>query len=225
MREIPVEYLKRLIITWANTAILAGAKSVILGGDLNATWLATEAEGQCVLESWATEHCICNGPRLLAEHRGDTHITHPGSKDGKRASSWIDHLLHIGDYVHIDPLASFSSTGAEGAEVSDHRLLWTVYRTGGPITPVPTRPRNSKPHIELDLADKRVVEDYTKATRKYIARRPPDLSSSESAAQSLLALQNISPVVTAQINTRYGKDKKRLVYRFSADGNVACVST
>ena len=170
LRETPVEYLKRLIITWANTAILAGAKSVILGGDLNASWLATEAGGQRVLDNWASEHSLCNGPRLLAAHRGDTHITHPGSKDGKRASSWIDHLLHIGDHMHIDPIASFSSTGAEWAEVSDHRPLWAIYRTGSPITPVPTRPMNSKPRIELDLADKSQLSTGTSDVCHPLAR-------------------------------------------------------
>ena len=35
LRETLIEYLKRLIITWANIATLAGAKAVILGGDLN----------------------------------------------------------------------------------------------------------------------------------------------------------------------------------------------
>ena len=44
--------------------------------------------------------------------------------------------------------------------------------------------------------------------RKYILRRPPDLTSSAAAAESLLAMQNISPIVTAQLNKRYGKDKK-----------------
>ena len=74
LRETPIDYLKRLILTWANTAILAGAKAVILGGDLNATWLPSEAGGQRTLASWASEHSLSNGPRLLAEHRGDTHI-------------------------------------------------------------------------------------------------------------------------------------------------------
>jgi hypothetical protein len=58
LRESPIEYLKRLIITWANTAILAGVKSVILGGDLNATWLASEAGGQRVLDTWASIHSL-----------------------------------------------------------------------------------------------------------------------------------------------------------------------
>ena len=58
LRESPIEYLKRLIITWANTAILAGVQSVILGGDLNATWLASEAGGQRVLDTWASIHSL-----------------------------------------------------------------------------------------------------------------------------------------------------------------------
>ena len=207
LRESPVDYLKRLICTWTNTAVIAGARAVILGGDLNATWLATEAGGQRVLEQWATDAGFANGPRMLATHRGDTHVTRPG-KEGT-AGTWIDHLLHAGDAHHIDPIASFTCTGAEWTDVSDHRPLWTMYQTGSPITPIPTSARKVKNRPELELADKRVVDDYADAMTKYIMRRPPDLTTSESASASLLELQNISPVVTQQINLNYGKGKAR----------------
>ena len=52
---------------------------------------------------------------MLATHRGDTHVTRPG-KEGT-AETWIDHLLHAGDAHHIDPIASFTSTGAEWTDV------------------------------------------------------------------------------------------------------------
>ena len=209
LREAPIDYLQRLIATWSNTAVVAGAQAVILGGDLNATWLQAEPGGQRALDAWASGSGFSNGPRLLAEHRGDMHVTRPRSHDGTKPGTWIDHLLHSGDCHHIDPLASYSSTGAEWAEISDHRPLWIVYRTGQPSTPLPSAARASKPRIELDVSDKRVVEDYAEAMRKYILRRPPDLSSCETAAVSLLAMQNISPIVTEQLNRRYGKNKKR----------------
>ena len=143
----------------------------------------------------------------LATHRHDTHVTRPG-KEGK-AGTWIDHLLHAGDAHHINPITSHTCSGAEWTDVSDHRPLRTMNQAGSPITPVPTSARKVKRRPELELADKRFMDDYADAMQKYILRRQPDHTTSESASASLMALQNISPVVTQQINLNYDKSKER----------------
>jgi hypothetical protein len=76
-------------------------------------------------------------------------------------------------------------------DVSDHRPLWTVYTTGKPTTPLPQSALKAKPRVDLDASDKRVTEDFTEAMRKYALHRPPDLTSPESAARSLLGLHAI----------------------------------
>ena len=79
LRETPIDYIKRLIITLANTAMASGSHAIIIGGDLNATWEATESGGQRVLSTWAHDNALSNGPRMLAAHRNDAHITRPVS--------------------------------------------------------------------------------------------------------------------------------------------------
>ena len=77
-----------------NTAVIAGARAVILGVDLIATWLAMEAGCQRVIRRLATDAGFANGPRMLATHRGYTHVTRPGMEG--MAGTWIDHLIHTG---------------------------------------------------------------------------------------------------------------------------------
>ena len=206
-RETPIEYLQRLILTWCNTAMAAGTQACIIAGDLNSTWTSDEPGGQRSIGKWATDNGMCNGPLLLAAHRHDSHITRPANKDSNRLSSWIDHMLHIGEVQHIDPISSYTSTGAEWIDVTDHRPLWVSYRTGHPTAPLPQASLRPPPCIELDLSDKRITADYTEAMRKYALHRPPDLSTSQSAAACLLDLQTISPIITDQLNNKYGKGK------------------
>ena len=208
-RETPIDYLQRLALTWFNTAMKGGAHACILAGDLNSTWTPDEPGGQRSISKWATDNSLCNGPLLIANHLDTRHITRPSSKDGLKPSTWIDHILHIGEIHHIDPIASYTSTGAEWMDVSDHRPLWTVYTTGKPTTPLPQSALKAKPRVDLDASDKRVTEDFTEAMRKYALHRPPDLTSPESAARSLLGLQAISPIITAQLNSKYGKGLPR----------------
>ena len=117
-RESPIDYLKRLILAWTTTALASGTQAVILGGDLNSTWTGSESGGQRSLVNWATDNAFSNGPLLLSAHRGDTHSTRRSNAEGP--GTWTDHLLHLGDPRHIDPVASYSHTGAEWNEVSDH---------------------------------------------------------------------------------------------------------
>ena len=207
--ETPTDYLKRLACKWAHAAVLRGAHAVILAGDLNSTWLASDAGGQRSIAPWATDAGFINGPRLLADHRGDFHITHPGRADGSTRDTWIDHILHMGDVHLIDPIASYSSTGADWTDISDHRPMWTIYATGRPSTPIPKAATIPTPRPELDLSDRRIIEDYACAMHKYALRRTPDLTTPETASKALLELQSISPIIANQINKNYGKNKQR----------------
>ena len=60
--ESPIEYTQRLAIQWITKAFKDGAQGVIYGGDLNATWTASEQGGCCVLAPWAEEHDLNQRP-------------------------------------------------------------------------------------------------------------------------------------------------------------------
>ena len=193
--ESPIDYVRRLSISLINSAFKTGSNAAIYGGDLNATWLASEPGGCYTLSPWALENQFINGPLQIATHRRERFHTH-------QSGSWIDHVLHVGPLGHIDILGAMVGTGVEWTNISDHRPLVAVYRVSPPSTKKPVLASPPQTRIELNRSDPRALARYDVAMRKLIDRHPLDLTSPEAASDYLFTLERATVQVVKRINPR-----------------------
>ena len=196
--ESPIDYTQRLSIQWITKAFNDGSQGVIYGGDLNATWTASEPGGCYVLAPWAAEHDLINGPLLIANHRNERFHTH-------QSGSWIDHILHAGPLGQIDILAAYVATGVEWHGLTDHRPIFASYRVSPPSTAPPVLPSDPPKRIELDRKNPRAIADFDEAMRALTEKHPPNFETSEEASTYLFKLERATVKIVERINRKYCK--------------------
>ena len=206
----PIQYLQRLAIKWAHTALRSGGDAVILAGDLNSTWKANERGGQRAIENWCDANYLINGPRLISDCLNIPFITRGHEVD---EGSWIDHILHIGDPNSIDILGAFNSRDSGWEGVTDHRPLWAHYATHKPITEHPVRPPPLKPRVELPRGDHRQITDFRHKLSTVVKQIP---YTGEESREAEIYLENLSAFIvetTEDINDTYRSAARQSSYK------------
>jgi hypothetical protein len=148
------------------------------------------------------ENGFINGPVQIASHWNERFHTH-------QSGSWLDHILHMGLFGHIDIIGAHVSTGVEWKGISDHRPITAQYRVAQPSTKAPVLAMAPPKRPELDRSDPRVMADFDELLRKYTDRHPCLVSTPEEASDYLFHLEHVTVKIVRRINQQYGKDRVR----------------
>ena len=161
-------------------------------GDLNALWNSNRASH--ALTTWAEESGWYNRVQQAAhQHKFPIHTF----RSKGEPVSWIDHILTFGETGNISLQQIQSPHGPFFIGISDHTpLITSLFVHGGPRLPRhlrPPPPTHKKKPINIDLSDKKQVQQIHDHLMVWLDHHPPDQQATpEEAGDYLLSMTRAS---------------------------------